>query len=220
MEQSQGSTLHLAHAHGVPSHAYGPADRPPAICPTRIGVVVGDVVKGEWSASNERQHEPFEPGNRVALTHGAHSARTVQPLAAEIEAAARKDASWPPYLADPSYRPAVEAWAWAEAVVTLLRRYLAGRSFEDALTDTHTEQSTEHHAGGTTTRSTSGKRTRAALDYLARWEATASGHRQRLGLDPLSRMKIGKDIASTGLDLVQMLTVAAEKQQEQQGGAA
>lgn len=179
---------------------------------------MGDVVKGGWSAANERQHEPFEEGNTVAVTHGAHSARTVRPLAAEIEAAARKHASWPPYLADPSYGPAVEAWAWSEAVVTLLRRYLGERPLEDALIDSHSEESTEVHAGGTTTRSTSGKRTRAALDYLARWESTASGHRQRLGLDPLSRAKLGKDITSAAGDLVLLLTSARELH-EQQGDA-
>lgn len=176
-----------------------------------------------WIPEFPGQRPPFEvgnphrvtAGNTLARTHGAYSSRTVAPLAAEIEATARADASWPPYLTDPSYGPAVEAWAHAEAVVTLLRRYLAERPFEEAMSDTYTEETTERRRKGSSTRTTTGRRTRAALDMLSRWEATASGHRARLGLDPLSRAKLGRDVTAAQTDLVQLLTAAREQQERE-----
>lgn len=182
------------------------------------------VLANGWVPEFVGQRRPFEVGNEhrvvegnaLARTHGAYSATAVQPLAEEIEQRARADASWPPYLTDPSYGHGVEAWAHAEAVVVLLRRYLAERPFGDGMADTSTEETHEQRRKGSSTRLTTGRRTRAALDMLSRWEATASSHRARLGLDPLSRAKLGRDITATQVDFVQLLT-AQREQHEQQG---
>ena len=92
-----------------------------------------------WVPAFPGQRPPFEPGgpyspeigNVRALQHGAYSARAIQPLALEIEATARANASWPHYLSDASYSPAITAWAWAEAVCVLLRRYIADQDTLD-----------------------------------------------------------------------------------------
>lgn len=171
------------------------------------------------------QRPPFAPGNehrvtdgnQLARRHGAYSARTVEPLAVEIEQTARTSPAWPTYLTDPSYEPAIRAWATAEAVCELLRRHLAGQDFSEALADHHEEESTETHSKGRSTRRTTGRRTRSALDLLTRWETTAANHRGRLGLDPLSRARLGRDVTSARADLVQMLTAQREARERGDG---
>src|SRR5690242_19882852 len=66
--------------------------------------------------------QPFPVGHTLSMQSGARSPRTVGPLAEQIERDARADPSWPAWLSDSSYAPAVAAWAHAEARCVLLRR--------------------------------------------------------------------------------------------------
>ena len=159
--------------------------------------------------------QPFPPGHTLSLRAGATSPRTIGPLAAEIEATARALPAWPGYLEDPTYAPAVKAWAWSEAQAELLRRYVAERDLDAAMSDTETSTTTEttdHGPTRTTSRKVSeGKRTRSALDHLDRIEKTAANHRARLGLDPLSRARLGRDVTASRLDLAAILSTARER---------
>jgi hypothetical protein len=112
---------------------------------------------------------PFEKGNQLPVTHGAYAPRKVDPLAQSIieEALVAEVA----YLKDPSYAPAVWAWARAEASVQLLSEYIAEHGPLDGR-----------------------GRPRAALDALRRFEGLAAQHRERLGLDPFSRVKLGRTL--------------------------
>lgn len=144
---------------------------------------------------------PFEPGHTASLQHGARSERRVGPLAAEIEQSARSAPSWPPYLNGAEYGAAVTAWARAEAVVSLLWTWLdqhAEQGLEQLLAETSSEETDETTSKGRTHRMTTGRRVASALEQLRRWESAAAGHRARLGLDPLSRAKLSKDVAITG----------------------
>lgn len=171
------------------------------------------------------QRPPFAPGNEYGFTaghelsthHGAYSERRVAPLAAEVEQVARADPSWPAYLDDSSYIPAVRAWASSEAVCVLLRRYLDGMDFIDALADTTTEESTETRGRGKTTRVATSRRVKAALELLDKAESRAASHRARLGLDPLSRARLGRDVTSARSDLVQILTAQREARERGDG---
>lgn len=156
---------------------------------------------------------PFEPGHEVSVQHGAHSPAKVDPLAAEIERQARTSPAWPVYLDDPAYSNAVTAWARSEAVAELLWRHVAGRDVEDVLADISTSEEEETGGKGQPTRRVStARRTRSTLEWWQRADRTAAGHRQRLGLDPLSRARLGKDVAVTA--------VQAGLAQMQQDGAA
>lgn len=144
--------------------------------------------------------EPFQPGHEVTVQHGAESPRKVGPLAVEIEQQARASSAWPAFLDDPAYGAAVGAWARAEAVVQLLWAYLAERDLVAALDELTTENSEEtRQRGGPTKRVTTTRRTRSALDAWHRAEVAAANHRKALGLDPLSRAKLGKDVAVTAV---------------------
>jgi hypothetical protein len=133
---------------------------------------------------------PFQAGNVAAQTHGSYSPRKVDPLAAEILAQTRQHVTW--------WRPADEAsvWAWArtEARVQLLAEWLTERGGD--LDD----------AGSV----------RPAADLLTKLEARAESMRSRLGLEPLSRARLGRDVAASSVDLARLW--AAETAQEGRDG--
>ena len=116
-------------------------------------------------------------GNQLAVTHGAYSPRKVDPLAGDLVTlyldAAAAPHSAVAYLADPSYRPALWSWARTEARIQLLQEWLADHG-GDVDDDGNVRQ---------------------AAELLTRLERQAMDARARLGLDPLSRAKLGKDVA-------------------------
>lgn len=130
--------------------------------------------------------EPFQPGNTIQLRHGAFSPRKVEPLAGEIAertlADAAQDGSRTAYLAEPSYRPALWAWARTEARIQLVSEWL------------------QAHGGDL---ETDGE-VRSAARLLNELEASATRSRSSLGLDPLSRARLGKDIAAQTVDLARL----------------
>jgi hypothetical protein len=88
-----------------------------------------------------------------------------------------------PYLSDPSYTAAIWAWGRAEARVLVLAQWLD-------------EHDPLDEAG----------EPRAALAALLQFEKLATTHRTRLGLDPLSRAQLGRDVASQQLDLARLFS--------------
>lgn len=117
------------------------------------------------------QRPPFEPGNTMAVTHGAESPRRVEPLAAEMIAEATEAA---PFLSEPSFGPALKAWARAEARCALLAAYLD----ENGLLDSKGNP-------------------RPATRLMTQMETLALKQRTRLGLDAASRAGIEASLTSS-----------------------
>ena len=132
------------------------------------------------------RYEPFQPGNTVRLTHGAYHEATIAPLARRLVTAA-VEAS--PYLAADEYAAVLQAWGRAEAQVRLLDTYLAEHGPLDG----------------------KGK-PRPAVDLLLRYEALAARHRDALGLSPLARAKLGRDVAAQQFDLARIWAHEAEQE--------
>jgi hypothetical protein len=146
--------------------------------------------------TNAWQRPPFEPGNMLAMKSGVYSPRVVDPIAAELVAGIHADPSVP-FLRETPYQAAVWAWARAEARVIALTRWLELKGNESGIEE-------------------DGKVT-PTLTALAVWEKIAANHRTRLGLDPLSRAKLGKDLAGAKqADAVAMLTQMREDYERQQ----
>lgn len=141
---------------------------------------------------------PFQPGHTVSMKHGAWSPRRVEPLALElVEAtieAATATGTTTSYLADPSYRPALYAWARCEAQIQLLTEWLMAKADET-------------NAGGAI--DPDGE-IRPAAALLTRLEGQALKHRAQLGLDPLSRARLKRDSAAAEVDVAQLLTRLAQ----------
>lgn len=126
------------------------------------------------------QARPYTPGNLEAVVHGAGS-RLVDDLAVRYRerALALVGGTMPGYLADrPEWDAALLAWSRAEARCWLLARYLddVGLIDERGLP-------------------------RPAVATAMQAEAVALKLRDALGLSPLARARLGKDVASAGLDL-------------------
>jgi hypothetical protein len=136
------------------------------------------VPKGQWAPQ-------IRPGETLAQKHGAFSERVVDPVAKELVGVVLAQVA---YLSDPSYEPAVWAWARAEARVLVLSKWLDENGTLDA--------------NGVP---------RPALTALKDFERLASTARSRLGLDPLSRAQLGRDVAAQQVDLARLMSSLDEK---------
>lgn len=129
----------------------------------------------EWVPDFPGQRPPFAPGNEAAVTHGAWSERRVSPVARQILDELLADPATPRYLIeDSSYGPALAAWSRTEAQVQMLMVWIDRHGHAAALA-----------------------KNGLLLEQLRKWEVTAASQRARLGLDPLSRAKILRDLAAT-----------------------
>ncbi|MGH3220231.1 MAG: hypothetical protein ACRDPY_16265 [Streptosporangiaceae bacterium] len=147
------------------------------------------------SAGASWQRPPFEPGNTAAETHGAYSERRIAPLADEIARSLLEHPDTPPWIKEPAQAAVVAAWARAEAVVSRLWAYLDDQGdIVAALTEQTTSAETEEHGKTKTVRKSISRRVTSVLSELHRAETRAMNLRSRLGLDPLSRAKLMKDM--------------------------
>ena len=136
-----------------------------------------------------------------------------------IRYARTESESTPGYLlSDKSYGPVIESYCRCLAVLTLLWAWFDEQDIASAMTDQTTEDEDEERTyareGGededdgerrgskrrTRRRTVSGHVT-SVLSELYRWEGRAITLRGRMGLDPLSRAKIGRDVAASKFDL-------------------
>lgn len=145
----------------------------------------------EWSPEFEGQRPPFQPGNTLAVTHGAYSSKRTDPIARRYIDELAGDPGLE-YLTAPRFHAAVWAWASTMAKVELLQEWVDGMPIQQA--------------------ADSDKGKTSALELLRKWMATAQTQAARLGLDPLSAARLGKDIAGARqADAATMLTEARRR---------
>lgn len=153
----------------------------------------------EWTPAFEGQRPPFPPGHELSLRHGAFSPRKIDPLAEQYAQGLMDHGD--AYLRQPVYRAAVWAWARAEAQCQLLTEYLVDKA----------------KAAGNEVGNLDDDATKAAYLLLHRAENRANTLRARLGLDPLSRARLGKDAAAGSLDAARMMAELERQERERQG---
>lgn len=127
-----------------------------------------------WVPEFPGQRPPFQPGHELSMKHGAGSPRKRDPIAQALATELLLDESVA-YLKAPRFAAAVQAWAVAEAKCALISNWVDSMPIEVAA---------ESKQGQT-----------SALELLRKWETTAQTHRTRLGLDPVSAAKLGKDVS-------------------------
>jgi len=134
---------------------------------------------------------PFESGNLAALQHGVYSPRKVDPLVIEILALVEPTVTW----WQPADRLTALAWARAEAQCQLLTEYLmaAAELAGDGVGDLDAD------------------RVKSAYLLLHRAESRAESLRSKLGLDPLSRARLGRDVAAGSVDVAKLMAALAER---------
>lgn len=139
------------------------------------------------------QRPPFEPQHTKSLKHGlwSRSDRFISVRVAELVNEARDVCD---YLCDPSYEAALVDWAQTEARIEQGERWLAENGGDIGPN------------GGI----------KPAANYLIRLRAHATKVRERLGLDPVARATITRDLAQARRDthqtkdIITVLTEAAE----------
>lgn len=127
-----------------------------------------------WTPEFPGQRPPFAAGNKLAVTHGAYSAARTDPIARRYLAEIADDPSLE-YLNQPRFHAGLWLWASAMAKVELLSAWVDDQDIADAA---------DSDRGKT-----------SALELLRKWMATAQTWASRLGLDPLSAARLGKDVA-------------------------
>lgn len=137
------------------------------------------------------QRPPFEPGNQLAVTHGAYSPAKVDPIAEANVERVLQDPDLN-YLHQARFRHSLWAWARAEAQVELLVDHI-----------------------GTNIGNLSNKKVTAAYALLERAETRSDRLRTKLGLDPTGYARLMKDLAIARSELpdpVRLLTEMAAKE--------
>lgn len=151
----------------------------------------------DWVPEFEGQRPPLQAGHELTLRHGSYSPRKVDPIAEELVAGVLADPATG-YLRAGQWRPALWAWARAEAQVQLLTEYLAKAAEEanDGVGDLDRD------------------RVRTAYLLLHRAETRATTGRTRLGLDPLSAARLGRDKTAAALDAAQLMAQLERQERE------
>lgn len=149
----------------------------------------------------------FKPGyDPMRVVHGATVPQHIQPRATEILNLLKSEIT-PDYLKDPSYWLVLKDLAWTEAKIEILEAYIEEKA---TVEETFTEyvDSKEITRGsleeGEIRKKAKIARRQDPSEQLRRWKAHAQKLRVELGLTPLSRARLGKDIASAKLDLAQL----------------
>lgn len=151
-------------------------------------------MSGDWVPAFPGQRPPFAKGNRLSvgnfgnLRHGAYSPRRVNPIALTFIEEVLTDPATA-YLAAPRYQAALWGWAVAAARVQLIGDWVDGMDIRQAADSKRGQVS--------------------PLELLRRWMATLQTAAARIGLDPLSAARLGKDIAQgrhANADAALMLT--------------
>ena len=140
---------------------------------------------------------PFTEGHTRSTLSGYRSERQIAPLAAQIEAEELAKPGCPPYLHEASFRHTLSAWAWAEAIVRLIRAWLAEQDVTAWLSEHEEHEETEERTKDSTTRRGTLRRIQSQLDALHKAETRADTLRRRLGLDPAAAAKISRDLSQS-----------------------
>lgn len=134
------------------------------------------------------QRPPFEHGNELAVTHGTRSERRIAPRAQAILDGYLADDALPAYLDDRSFRGALVGLARAEAVVELLEDHLAELPVDKAT-----------------------KGALPVLEQLRRWLQSVASHRRALGLDPMSRATLSRDLTAAQANAADAIRTQADE---------
>ena len=160
-------------------------------------------------------------GNKLQLTHGAKDPERVGEIAGALMEALLNDPATDDYLRQPVMAYEVLAWAHAEAQARLMRDWLDASGLSAAMTETVLSAEEETPlGGGRLSRKATSRKAASLMSELHKAETRAANRRIQLGLTPMSRARLGKDIASGQFDLARFWAEqdAADKAAKEQAG--
>ena len=128
--------------------------------------------------------QQFAPGHELSLVHGLRSPSRTTQVADVIVSDLMGMPQCPEWLHDPSFSHAVRGWANSEARLLMYETWMDDQPDE-----------VKYLATG------------AQEPLISRWtrlSELAARHRGRLGMDPVSRVRIGKALTSAGVDIAKL----------------
>ena len=155
---------------------------------------------------------PFGEGNEVAVTHGAYSDSVLSPRAAAKMEQWLADPDFPEHAKKPYLRDVLRSYAWIRARIDLYWEMCDELGPERAIEEltTTTEKVTGSLEAGDFVRRSKSRKRMAPEETLRRWDASALKYAEQLGLTPMARAKLGKDVSSTAVNLAQVFTESEE----------
>ena len=150
-----------------------------------------------WTPEFGGQRPPFPAGHEYSMVHGARSERKVGPLAVQIAQDLLTDPDVPPHIREPLFAASVQAWSRSEAICQLLWQWLTEHDVMAGLTSATTTTEDEEQVNGKVHRKSLTRSVASVIDTLRRYEVHAANLRSKLGLDPASAARVGRDLALT-----------------------
>jgi len=147
--------------------------------------VINPATGEPWTPEFEGQRPPFQPGNQMAVKHGAFTPARINPVAEQIIAGIHADDDLS-ILRMPAFQYGL--WAYATAAARVLR-------LEEWVDSMPIQQAADSDRGKT-----------SPLELLRKWQTYMDNKAARLGLDPISYAKLHKTVASTKVDLARLLS--------------
>ena len=145
----------------------------------------------------------IKPGSKLRLTHGGKDPERIAEVSAQILTALLNSPDCPQWLHDTSYNYELLAWSEAEARVRLMRTWINEHGIVQGMTEVTVSEEVETSSGdkSTVTRVLNAQKISGMFSELHKAETLAAGRRAALGLTPVSRARLGKDLAASQFDL-------------------
>jgi len=145
----------------------------------------------DWTPNPNGQKPPFEPGNDLAVTHGAYVDAVVVPQAVEMAEELLTPAGTPDYLREPMFGPAVRRWAVAEIRAARAGEWVDQMGMEEAMTPPKPG-------------------TAPPIETVRKMEAHAGNQADKLGLTPVSHAKLIGNVAGAQVDIARLIMAETE----------
>jgi hypothetical protein len=152
---------------------------------------------------NFDENGKIKPGSKINRTHGGTDPERISAVSAQILTALLNSPDCPQWLHDTSYNWELLAWSEAEARVTLMRAWLNEHGIVRGMTEVTVSEEVETSSGdkSTVTRVLNAEKIDGMFNSLHKAETLAANRRAALGLTPVSRARLGKDLAASQFDL-------------------
>lgn len=187
----------------MPGRSKDPAER----ARKRQAAIDAGLMRGAPDVVSPTREAGFGAGNDAALSHGAYVPAMVNPLA-ERKLEWYLGPDWPEHVKVPYLRPTLWDLAVTETQIEMLDRRIVDQGIDDANAEftTTVERVTGSMESGDFKRTAESRKTTATLETRRRLATHRLNLLKELGLTPMARAKLGKDVSSTAVNMASIFT--------------
>lgn len=167
--------------------------------------------KASGKSLTSPRHENFRPGNEMAVTHGARAVITIADVVEQRVIDFLNDPDRPEYAKKPAQREALISWVRFGVRIDRLNAVVDQMDdIMDAITELQetTEEVTGSRDSKNLYREAATRKRADILETIRKQEMARLNYARELGLTAASQAKMGKDVASTQIDLAKLIEQA------------